>query len=215
MSGHQWHTGGHVTEVHTLAQRIEAIAERLGDAPLQIAARYYLSGATYLSGDYRGTEQVCRALMQSLRGQPTRDRFGLVVSPAVGSRAQLARALAERGLFDEGDAHGHEAIRIAEALDHPFSLVVGCVALAYLKTVRGELSQAARLLERAVAQCREWNITAHAPVAMASLGHWRNAKPSSTKKQFLEGCQRPPRSRKRAGATPVTRTRREAGGSDG
>jgi len=29
MCGHHLHTGGHVTEVHTLAQRVEAIAERL------------------------------------------------------------------------------------------------------------------------------------------------------------------------------------------
>ena len=99
------------------------------------------------------------------------DRFGLAVFPAVVSRAYLARTLAERGLFDEGDAHGQQAIRIAETLDHPFSLVVACLDLAYLKRVRGELSQAAHLVERAVAQCREWNITTHTPIAMAALGH--------------------------------------------
>jgi tetratricopeptide (TPR) repeat protein len=109
--------------------------------------------------------------MQSLHDQRSRERFGLAVFPTVMSRAQLSRALAERGVFDEGDAHGQEAIRIAEALDHPFSVVVGCLDLAYLKSVRGELSQAARLLERAVAQCREWNITSHTPIAMAALGH--------------------------------------------
>jgi tetratricopeptide (TPR) repeat protein len=171
ISGHHLHTGGHVNEVRTLAQRVEAIAERLGDVPLRIAAHYYLSAASYLSGDYRATEYICRTLMQSLHGQPARERFGLVVSPAVHSRATLARTLAERGVFDEGDAHGQEAIRIAEALDHPFSVVVGCRDLAYLKSLRGELSQAARLLERAVAQCREWNITNQTPIAMASLGH--------------------------------------------
>jgi tetratricopeptide (TPR) repeat protein len=109
--------------------------------------------------------------MQSLHGQRPRERFGLVVSPAVWSRSQLARALAERGAFHEGDAHGQEAIRNAEALNHPFSLVSGCLDLAYLKSVKGELSQAADLLERAVAQCREWKITSHTPIAMASLGH--------------------------------------------
>ena len=171
MSGHHVHTGGHVTEVRTLAQRVEAIAERLGDVPLQITAQFYLAAASHLSGDHRGTERVCRKLMQSLHDQPTRERFGLVTSPAVWSRAQLARTLAERGVFDEGDAYGHEAVRIAEALDHPFSVVVGCLDLAYLKSGRGELSQAARLLERAVAQCREWSITSHTPIAMASLGH--------------------------------------------
>jgi class 3 adenylate cyclase/tetratricopeptide (TPR) repeat protein len=171
MSGHHVHTGGHVTEVRRLAQRVEVIAERLGDVPLQIAAQYYLAAASHLSGDHRETEQVCRKLMQSLHGQPTRERFGLVVSPAVYSRAQLARAFAERGVFDEGDAHGQEAIRIADALDHPFSVLVGCLELAYLRSVRGELSQAARLLERAVAQGREWSITGHTAIAMASLGH--------------------------------------------
>jgi hypothetical protein len=40
-------------------------------------------------------------------------------------------------VFDEGGAHGHEAIRIAEALDHPFSVLVGCLDLAYLKSIRG------------------------------------------------------------------------------
>ncbi len=171
MSGHHVHTGGHVTEVRRLAQTVEAIAERLGDVPLQIAAQYYLAAASHLSGDYRGTEQVCRRLIESLHGEQTRERFGLVTFPAVYSRAILARALAERGVFDEGDAHGQEAIRIAEALDHPFSVVVGCLKLAYLKSIRGELSQAIRLLERAVALCREWNITSQTPIAMACLGH--------------------------------------------
>jgi class 3 adenylate cyclase/tetratricopeptide (TPR) repeat protein len=171
MSGHHVHAGGHVAEVRTLAQRVEAIAETLGDVPLQIAAQFYLAAASHLSGDYRGTEHICRKLMQSLHDHRTRERFGLLTYPAVWSHAQLARALAERGVFDEGSAHGHEAIRIADVVDHPFSVVVGCLDLAYLKSVRGELSQAARLLERAVAQCREWNITSHTPVAMASLGH--------------------------------------------
>jgi tetratricopeptide (TPR) repeat protein len=68
-------------------------------------------------------------------------------------------------------AHGQEAIRIAEALDQPFSIVVGCLDLAYLKSVRGEFSQAAGLLERAAGLSREWNITSYTPVALASLGH--------------------------------------------
>jgi len=109
--------------------------------------------------------------MRSRHGQPTRERCGLVVFPAVWSRAQLARALAERGLFDEADAHGQEAIGIGEALDHPFSVVAGCLHLAYLKSVRGQLPLAVSLLERAVAESREWNITNQTPIAMAALGH--------------------------------------------
>jgi class 3 adenylate cyclase/tetratricopeptide (TPR) repeat protein len=171
MSGHHLHSGGHVREVRAFAHTVEAIAERLDDAALQIAARYYVAHASHLAGDSRQAEGVCRRLMRSLRDQPTRERFGLAVFPAVMSRGHLARILAERGVFDEGDSHGREAIRIAEDLDHPFSAVVGCLDLAYLKSVRGQLSQAAQLLERAVAQSREWNFTSQMPIAMASLGY--------------------------------------------
>jgi tetratricopeptide (TPR) repeat protein len=80
-------------------------------------------------------------------------------------------AIDDRGVFDEGDAHGHEAIRIAEALDHPYSIVWACLGLAYLDSVKGDLSQAALLLERAVALYREWNNALLTPTALASLGH--------------------------------------------
>jgi class 3 adenylate cyclase/tetratricopeptide (TPR) repeat protein len=171
MSGHHLATGGHATDVRTFAQRVQAVGETLGDVPLQVAAQYYLVHSGHLSGDYRGTEHLCRRLMQSLQGERTRERFGLAIFPAVLSRAYLVRSLAEQGVFDEADAHGHEAIRIAEALDHPFSIVYACLGLAYLDGVRGELSQAARLLERAVALCRDWDITFWIPIGLASLGH--------------------------------------------
>ena len=171
MCSHHIQTGGHATDVRTFAQRVEASGETLGDVPLQVAAQYYHVMACYISGDYRGTEHVCRRLIQSLQGERTRERFGVATFPAVLSHFYLARTLAERGVFDEGDAIGHAASRMAEALDHPFSILQACLFLAYLNSLRGELSQAAHLLERAVAQCREWNITLFTPIATASLGH--------------------------------------------
>jgi tetratricopeptide (TPR) repeat protein len=171
MSGHHLHTGGHAREILALAQRVETIAVRLGDGPLQIAAHYYLAAAADFSGDYRETERVCRNVIPSLHDQRTCEGFGLATFPAVFFRSVLARVLCQRGVFDEANAHGQEAIRIAEALDQPFSVVVGCLDYAYVKCVKGDFSQAAGLLERAVVLCREWNITSHTPVALASLGH--------------------------------------------
>ncbi len=171
MTGNHVHTGGHVTDVRACAQRVEAIGRTLGDASLQVAAQYYLVVACHLAGDYRGTEHACRSLMQSLQDGRIRERFGLAVFPAVECRAVLARTLAERGVFAEGDAYGHEAIQIAEALDHPFSIVWACLDQAYLHSTKGEVGQAARLLERALALCREWSITTYIPVTMAPLGY--------------------------------------------
>jgi tetratricopeptide (TPR) repeat protein len=172
MCAHHVHTGSHVTDVRAWAQRVEAIGQALGDEPLQVAAQYYGLIPFHLAGDYRGTEQACRRLMDSLRGDRTYERFGLAMLPAVLSRAYLARALAEQGLFEEGAAHGHEAIRIAEALDHhPFSVLWACLGQAYLSRTEGKWGQAARLLERAVALCRERSLTTYVPVSMAALGH--------------------------------------------
>jgi tetratricopeptide (TPR) repeat protein len=159
-----------ITDARACAEQIQAIGEKLADVPLQVAAQYYHAHIGYMSGDYRGTEVTCRRLMQLLQGERTRERFGLWQFPAVLSRAFLARTLAERGLFDEGAAHGRDAIRIAEALEQPFSLIESCLGLAHLHSVRGELSQAISLLERAVALSGE-DITIFGPNAMASLGH--------------------------------------------
>jgi tetratricopeptide (TPR) repeat protein len=152
------------------AERIQAIGETLADVPLQVAAQYYHAHVGYMSGDYRGTEDTCRRLMQLMQGDRNRERFGLWQFPAVLARAFLTRTLAERGEFAEGEAHGHDGIRIAEALEHPFSLIEACLGLAYLHSVKGDLSQAIRLLERAVALSGE-DITIFGPNAMASLGH--------------------------------------------
>jgi predicted ATPase/class 3 adenylate cyclase len=171
MCSDQLQTGGHAADVRAFAQRIEAIGEALSDGAQQIAAQYYLVMASYLSGDYRGTEQVSRRLIESLEGDRTRERFGVATFPAVLSRAYLARSLAERGEFEEGEVHGKEAIRIAEVVDHPYSIIFACLWLAHLNGVKGELSRASELLERAVAECRDWNVAFLTPLALASLGH--------------------------------------------
>ena len=171
MCSHHWAVGGHAVDVRTFAQAVKTIAEGLGDAPLQIVAQYYLVTACHIAGDYRGTEHFGRQVMQSLENHPPRERFGVAIFPAVLCRVWLAFALGERGLFDEGDAYGHEAIRVAEALDSPYSLGWAFLGLAHLQSARGELSQAARLFERAVAQCRDWSFTLLSPMAMAPLGH--------------------------------------------
>ena len=48
----------------------------------------------------------------------------------------------------KGSPTGQEGIRLAEAVDHSFSLVVACWGLAYLYGLMGELNPAVRLLER-------------------------------------------------------------------
>ena len=171
MSGLHLNTGGRASDVRAFAEEVEAIGASLRDVPLQVAGRYYHVWLGALSGDYRGTERLCRTLIDALPGDLSRKRFGLVAYPAVVARAFLARALAELGVFDEGRDHGQEAVRLAEALDHPFSLIWACLNLGRLEGLRGDFIRAIMPLERAVALSQEWNIAYLTPIALAALGH--------------------------------------------
>jgi tetratricopeptide (TPR) repeat protein len=87
------------------------------------------------------------------------------------ARCYLTLTFAERGAFEEGIAHAQEGIRVAEALDHPYSLSFACWILAYLHLTRGDLGRAVHLLERGIAVSREWNLTYFAVTETGSLGY--------------------------------------------
>src|SRR5262249_39120361 len=164
-------TGGRASDVRALTEEIEVIGASLRDVALQVAAQYYRVWLGAPSGDYPGTERLGRTLLEVLPGDLSRERFGLLAYPAVVARAFLARALAELGAFDEGREHGEEAVRLAEAVDHSFSLIWACLNLGHLEGLRGEFIRAITLLERAVALCHEWDIAYLTPIALAALGH--------------------------------------------
>jgi len=171
MSGLHLNTGGRASDVRAFAEEVEAIGASLRDVPLQVAGGYYHVWLGNLSGDYHGTERRCRSLINALPGDLSRNRFGLVAYPAVVARAFLARALAELGMFDEGREHGDEAVRLAESLDHQFSLIWACLNLGRLEELRGEFNRAILPFERALAVSNEWNIAYLTPLALAALGH--------------------------------------------
>jgi class 3 adenylate cyclase/tetratricopeptide (TPR) repeat protein len=170
MSHYFWITG-ESTEALAFGERARTIAETLADFPLQVGAQFYVGGACLTAGDYRRAEDLLRSVGQSLEGDLSRQRFGLAGFPAVLSRCFLAWSLAQRGEFEEGAAHGEEGLRIAEAVDHAYSLVLACWGLGCLHGVKGDFGQAIRLLERGLACARDWSVTLVSPRVMWSLGH--------------------------------------------
>ena len=54
--------------------------------------------------------------MAAIEGARRRERFGMVILPAVLSRAWLAVCHAELGMFAEGRVLGEEGLQIAEAV---------------------------------------------------------------------------------------------------
>ena len=123
--------GDHDSAVES-GQHALAVAETLGDFALQVMANQYLGVAYHVLGDHRRAIGLLRSNVESLAGDLLRERFGMTGLPAVLSRAWLARCLAELGAFPEGIAHGEEAVRIAEAVDHPNSLIHAYLGVGFL-----------------------------------------------------------------------------------
>jgi class 3 adenylate cyclase/tetratricopeptide (TPR) repeat protein len=165
-----WMTG-HPTDAIRFGQDAQVIAESLGDVPLQVAGALYLGAARLWTGDYEGAEGLLRMVVRLLAGDRCRERFGLAGFPAVMARCYLTLLFVDRGEFAEGIVHAKEGIRLAEALDHPYSLTFACWVLGHLHVIRGELDRGIRLLERGLAVSREWNLTSFAANETGSLGH--------------------------------------------
>jgi class 3 adenylate cyclase/tetratricopeptide (TPR) repeat protein len=162
---------GHARDARECGKRADSLAEAVGDFPLRVFANYYLSIVSLASGDYQRAETLCRRNVESLTGDLSRERFGTIGFPAVSARAWLTWLLADRGLFDEAITHGLEGVRLAEALEHAWSLVLVCWGLGYAHGVKGELSEASRVLEQALALCERWSFTYLSPGVTATLGH--------------------------------------------
>jgi DNA-binding NtrC family response regulator/tetratricopeptide (TPR) repeat protein len=174
LSVHMCHTlrlAGQPTEAIAFGQNAQTLAESLGDVPLQVSANLYLGSACLWTGDYRRAEDLLLKVLQLLEGEPSRDRFALTGFPAVMARVYLTWIFADQGRFREGIVRGQESMRLAETLDHPYSLAAVCWILAYLQLARGDLRDAVRLLERGAAVSHEWNVTLLSVLNTGRLGY--------------------------------------------
>ena len=127
-----------------------AIADRLGDLPLRVVTNLPLGLAYHTRGDYPRAMDYFRWNATHLAGERAAERFGMFVLPAPFSLSFIAWALAERGEFAEGAAIGEDALRLAEAAEHPFSCGYAHLGLGVLFLRQGDVRRALRAFERAL-----------------------------------------------------------------
>ena len=151
-------------------QQALSVAQTLRDFALQIQASHYLGVTYYTLGDHRRAIGLLASNVESLTEELLRNHFGLTGLPAAQSRAFLARCLAELGAFSEGSAHAAEAIRIAEAVDHPNSLLHAYHGIGFLALRQRDLSRAIPVLERCLDLCRVYNMLLWFPETASALG---------------------------------------------
>jgi tetratricopeptide (TPR) repeat protein len=151
-------------------QRAHAIVERLPDLRLRIATNTWLGQVQYLFGNYREALAFFTRNLELLTGDRIRERFGTPQLPAVHSRTCLVWALSELGDFDEGLRVGGEAVRLAESVDHPPSLLVARAGLGVLQLRRGAFEAAIAELEPALRLTETWHTPLWFPRIASALG---------------------------------------------
>jgi class 3 adenylate cyclase/tetratricopeptide (TPR) repeat protein len=167
--GYLWWTGDHEGAVK-VGNRDLAVARDFRDFPLMVVSRFRLGQANHSLGNYPRAMDFLRQNLGSLDGDLLYERLDMVGLPSVFSRSWLALCYAERGEFAEGTVYGEEGVRIAEAVDHPYTLIVACFGLGGLHLLKGDFHNAISVLERALALGRVENIPLLLPLVASPLG---------------------------------------------
>jgi class 3 adenylate cyclase/tetratricopeptide (TPR) repeat protein len=141
LGGHAWITGDHGPGLE-LAEEAYRTAVETGDLALRVHAALRVGWACHALGDYTRAAMLLHDSVTAIPGNSAAERFGHVGLPAVMARSFLAWCLAEQGVFAEGRAHGAEAIRIANALDHRFSRVMSVTGLGMTYLMSGRFHEA-------------------------------------------------------------------------
>jgi class 3 adenylate cyclase/tetratricopeptide (TPR) repeat protein len=151
-------------------QHALALADSLGDYRSYVGANFVLAEVHYSLGSYGQAIAAFGQNVARLTGDRLHERVGGAVLSVV-SRRWLVQALAETGAFAEGITRGEEAIRIAEAADHPYSLVNACVASGYLYVIKGDVQKAIPLFERGLELSQAWDLRQFVAGLPLTLGH--------------------------------------------
>jgi len=164
-----WMLGDH-DRVVADNQRALAIATNLGDFALEAPANFALGLAYYGLGEYRQAAGTLKSAIASLQGERMYGRYATAGLTSVLTRMALAWCEAELGSFAEGIARGEESVRIAQAVDHPLSLMFADLGVGELYLVKGDLARAIATLERGLATCRTWDFPSWLPWLASRAG---------------------------------------------
>jgi tetratricopeptide (TPR) repeat protein len=151
-------------------QRGLALATAHGDLALEVTTQIYLAHVLYDTGRFRAASDLLRQCVESVRGLPAHERFGLPYIVSVHARTWLALCCAELGQFREALDRAHEAMQIAETADHPSSLTSAHVAVGRVQLRRGDVTRAIPALERGLELARHWNLRFLFPFLAEALG---------------------------------------------
>ena len=164
-----WWTAEHERAVRA-GLRDVAVGVDFGNFPLRVVGAFRLGQAYHSLGDYQAALEHLRLVVEVLEGDLARDPLGMAGLPSVFARAWMACCLAERGEFQAAFAIGQEALAIAEAAEHAYTLAVAGFGLGTAHVIRGDAEPAIAVLGRGLAVAQMAQAPHLIPLLAAPLG---------------------------------------------
>jgi predicted ATPase len=140
---------------HALAQQLLSLAQRLQDPIGLLWAHNALGYALRLMGEFVPARTHLEQSLALYRHHAPPTHHGFVFNPGVDSLCGLSETLYLLGYPDQALQRAQEALGLARALSHPFSLAEALSHAARMHRWHGELQAAQALEEASLALCRE------------------------------------------------------------
>ena len=158
---------GELDEALTAHQRALGLAASVGDVGLQAVATEYIGLAHAARTDYRAAVEAFVQTIRLLPPEQARERFGMVMMPAVFSQAFASHVLGDLGGFTDGLRYGAEALRLAET---PGDRLIAHLGLGALHLRRGDVTRAISHLETGVGIIDEFGLPLYFRYFAPALG---------------------------------------------
>ena len=172
LTTHLW-LAGQTDQAREYGRRALELAEALGDPAVAITSHYTMATAAMYWGEFPRVEAHAHRMLELLDGDHAGARGDGLMFPSVGARALLASVEAEQGRFAAAIQIGEEALRIAEALRHPYGIAHAIGHLIFVHYHRGDHAAGLALCERALALGEDATIGVMLPVLHGLRGHGR------------------------------------------
>jgi len=145
---------GRYRKAYDYAAQAMATAKSAGDLPLATYAQYLLGWAEFHRGHLANAIRLEQELTDQLSGRLETARFGGVAVMSVRTRTFGSWFSTDHGRFDEAEESAREAMRVANAMQQPFSQLLANMAVGYCLFRRGRLDEACDVLEKGYGICR-------------------------------------------------------------
>jgi DNA-binding SARP family transcriptional activator len=161
---------GEKSQAIEAGQQALRIATRLTDLDIEVPTNISLGQVFHDKGDYPRAVALFRRNIEVLIGELALHPFRGGAPRSIHSRTCLATSLAELGEFDEATTWADEALRAAQGLERPPSLVVASAGLGHVLLRRGDWPRAVAILEPALTIARMADVALWFPRIASTLG---------------------------------------------